>query len=105
MNVDMNSLPINFPGGKIGLTPNELYEKTSAVAFENFYDAAMKLYDDTNALQLSAEQAQIDYITGKSDNMLSVMMAQEKAYTSLTFTVQVTNKVIESYREIMRMQI
>jgi flagellar hook-basal body complex protein FliE len=34
-----------------------------------------------------------------------VLMAQDRAYSSLNFTVQVTNKIIESYREIIRMQI
>ena len=86
-------------------TSEPLRTKTDGSIFEDFYKAAIELYDDTNKLQHEADNLQMDYITGKTDNMLSVMMAQEKAYTSLNFTVQVTNKIIESYREIMRIQL
>jgi len=37
--------------------------------------------------------------------MLAVILAQEKAYTSLNFTVQVTSRIIDAYREIMRIQV
>ena len=80
-------------------------EKVDATAFGQIFDATMQLFDDTNALQRNAEQLQLDYITGRTNDMLAVILAQEKANTSLSFTVQVTNRVIESYREIMRMQL
>lgn len=79
--------------------------QTDGQAFVNFFNAAVKMYDETNDLQLEADQKQLDLITGKSDNLIDVMMSQEKAYTALQFSVQVTNKVIDSYKEIMRMQI
>ena len=105
MNITSGVLPLTGTISGFGAEPSKLYEKTNGAAFDSFYDAAIKLYEDTNKLQLEEIQTQLDYITGKTDNMLSVVMAQEKAYSSLTFTTQVTNKVIEAYREIMRMQI
>ena len=80
-------------------------DKTSKSAFEGIYNAAVKLLDDTNAYQIIDEQLQIDYATGKTDDLLAVMLAQQKAYSSLNFTVQVTNKIIEAYREIMRIAV
>ena len=77
-------------------------EKTSKSAFEGFFDAAVKLFDETSRLELEDEKLQIDYASGKTDDMLAVVMAQQKAYSALNFTVQVTNKIIEAYREIMR---
>ena len=74
-------------------------------SFEDIYQAALSVLDETNKYQFEAEQAQLDLATGKTDNILTVLLAQEKAYSSLNFTVQVTNKIIESYREIMRMQV
>ena len=74
-------------------------------SFEHIFQAALDVWNETNMYQVTADKTQLDFITGKSDNILSVMMAQEKAYTALNFTIQVTNKVIEAYREIMRMQI
>lgn len=72
--------------------------------FEQFYNAALDVVNETNLYQLQADQLQRDFAVGKTDNMLSVIMAQEQAATTLNFTVQVTNKVIEAYREIMRIQ-
>ncbi len=73
--------------------------------FETFLNASTKMYSETNTLQQDVAQKQLDFATGKTDNILDVMLAQEKATTALTFTVQVTNKVIESYKEIMSIQL
>ncbi len=73
--------------------------------FDKFYEAALSVINEVNTYQRQAEQAQLDIATGKSDDILAVMMAQEKAYASLNFTVQVTNKIVEAYREIMRLQV
>jgi len=72
--------------------------------FSDVLDKAVDLIKDTNRFQIERDIAQTKFATGEDDNMLTVLLAQEKAYTSLNFTVQVTNKIIESYREIMRMQ-
>ena len=82
------------------LNKPEIVQKS---AFEEIYDATVKLLDDTSRLQIEDEQLQLDYASGKTDDMLAVVMAQQKAYSSLNFTVQVTNKLIDAYREIMRM--
>lgn len=73
--------------------------------FEMFYDAAVNLVNETNAHQRTADQLQLDFATGRTDDILAVMMAQERAHASLNFTLQVTSRIVESYREIMRMQI
>lgn len=73
--------------------------------FGDIYKAAINMLDETNKYQLDVEKVQQDFATGKNDDMLTVMMAQEKAYTSLNFTMQVTNKIMESYKEIMRLQL
>lgn len=74
-------------------------------SFEKFFDAALNLYNETNKYQLNAEKLQIDYVTGKTDDIIGLNMAQSKASTSLQFTTQVTNKIITAYQEIMRMSI
>lgn len=78
---------------------------SSANSFEKLYNSALNMYETANNNLIESEQVQLDFATGRTDDMLSVMMAQIKADTSLNFTIQVTNKVVESYREIMRMQI
>jgi len=73
--------------------------------FEMFYNAAFNLINEVNAHQRASYQLQLDFSTGRTDDVLAVMMAQEKAHASLNFTVQVTSRIVEAYREIMRMQI
>lgn len=72
--------------------------------FGTFFDAAMGLYNETNVYQLESEQLQVDYVTGKTDDIIALNMAQNKAALALQFTTQVTNKVLSAYQEIMRMQ-
>jgi flagellar hook-basal body complex protein FliE len=74
-----------------------------AQPFEYFFDSYTNLIAQTNDYQLAADRAQLDFAAGHSDDMLSVMLAQEKAYAALSFTVQVTNKAVEAYKEIMRL--
>ncbi len=74
-------------------------------SFDSFYTASMNMFNETNDMQIQANQAQMDYLTGKTDNMLGVIMSQERALSSLNFTVQVTNKMVEVYKQIMQIQI
>lgn len=73
--------------------------------FGQFYQAAMGTIQVTNEHQKAAEQLQIDFAAGRTDDILAVVLAQERAHASLSFTVQTTTRILESYREIMRMQI
>ena len=79
-------------------------EKTGG-AFEEVYKAALAMFNETNVNQIVADKAQIDFATGRLDDEIALVMAQQKAQASLSFTVQMTTRVIEAYREIMRMQV
>jgi len=73
--------------------------------FSSFFNAALNVLNDTNSMVAEYEQIQLDFATGRIDDILAVQMALDRASNALKFTTQITNKVIESYREIMRMQI
>ncbi len=91
------------------LNPNALNNKavkeTKTSSFDEALKAALNVFNETNTMQKTADIAQQDFITGKNDNMITVLMAEQKALTSLDLTVQLTSKIVESYREIMRMQL
>jgi len=90
----------------ISFKPEVLNQKIeNESVFESVFGAAMDIVNETNKFQLDAEALQLDMAAGRTDNILAVTLAQERAFSSLNFTVQVTNKIIESYREIMRMQL
>ncbi len=73
--------------------------------FEKFFDEAINLLSATNQIQLEAENKQIDFITGKSDDIIALTMANSRASSAIQFTSQVTNKILTAYQEIMRIAI
>lgn len=73
--------------------------------FASFFNAALNVVEDTNRITAEAQQLQLDFATGRIDDILAVQMAIDRMGNALNFTSQITNRVIESYREIMRMQI
>ena len=84
---------------------NRLQNENVENPFSAFFTAALSVVDDTNSMVATAEQMQLDFATGRIDDILAVQMAMDRASNALNFTSQVTNRIIESYREIMRMQI
>lgn len=70
--------------------------------FANFFDQALNLLSVTNQLQLDSQNKQLDFITGKNDDIIALTMANSRASTAIQFTSQVTNKILNAYQEIMR---
>ncbi|MFV0520754.1 MAG: flagellar hook-basal body complex protein FliE [Lachnospirales bacterium] len=77
----------------------------SGEAFSDIFNAAMGLVEETSDYQKTATSLQLDFVSGKTDDILAVTMAQEKALSTLSYTVQITNKVIDAYKEIMQVQL
>jgi len=58
-----------------------------------------------NELQVEADQLANRLAAGDAVEVHQAMIAMQKASTALQFTIQVRNKIIEAYQEIMRMQV
>ncbi len=50
-----------------------------------------------------SDQLTEDFAMGKNNNLHEVMIASEKAGISLKFLLQIRNKLLDAYQEIMRM--
>lgn len=61
--------------------------------------------NNVNQLQREKEEYKKLLITGEVDNLHDVTIAAEKANVALQLTLGIRNKVVEAYKEIMRMQI
>jgi len=57
-----------------------------------------------NQSQKSSEQMSNLLASGKIDDLHTVMIESQKAELMLQFTLQVKNKILDAYTEIMRMQ-
>ncbi|NLZ83853.1 MAG: flagellar hook-basal body complex protein FliE [Clostridiales bacterium] len=79
-------------------------EKNRNATFEDMFQAAVNLINETNNQTNAAEEAEMAYALGLTDNTHDLMIAQQKASLSLQYTVAIRNQVIDSYKEIMSLQ-
>jgi flagellar hook-basal body complex protein FliE len=70
--------------------------------FSAFLSEAM---GNTVATDYDSKASGVDLLLGGEQDLHSILIAQQKAETILNLTVQIRNKMVESYQEIMRMQI
>lgn len=77
----------------------------SGTAFETLLNSAIDMYKEADSLQSAAEESEINFALGYTENTHDVAIAQYKANIALQYTVKVTNKALEAYKELMNMQI
>ena len=76
--------------------------KTTGADFANYLKEAL---DKVNDLQIESTKATESFLMGETDNIHNVMIAGSKANLALQMTIQVRNKVMDAYNEIMNMQV
>lgn len=70
---------------------------------QSFADNLKKAISTVNDYQVKADQAVTDLAVGRNNRIHETMMAAQEAELSLKMLLQVRNKTLEAYREIMRM--
>jgi flagellar hook-basal body complex protein FliE len=68
-------------------------------------DAFGQLIDQTNAKINAADLEVRKLAVGKADSLHGVMIAIESAKESLSLVVQVRNRLVDAYQDVLRMQI
>jgi flagellar hook-basal body complex protein FliE len=58
----------------------------------------------TNALQHKSATAQEELSTGRNGNIHETLLAMNKADVSFRMVMEVRNKLVSAYQEVMRMQ-
>lgn len=72
----------------------------------DFAQMLMDVMKEVNDSQSKAAEMQTDLMTGRRPvEVHDVMIAMEKASTSMQLTMAVRNKLLEAYQELSRMQI
>lgn len=61
--------------------------------------------NEINRLEIEADSLTKKLAAGEDIDVHTVMIATEKASIALQLTMQVRNKAVEAYNEIMRMQV
>ena len=70
-----------------------------------FGEAMMQALDSVNRLQQEADNDIEALMTGEKRDLHQTMISMEKAGISFQLMMQVRNKIVAAYQEIMRMQI
>lgn len=74
-------------------------DKETGKGFGEFLTDALQ---EVNQLQHTADKASLDLAAGKLEDVSQVVIAAEKANIAVQLTMQVRNKAVEAYQEIMR---
>ena len=61
--------------------------------------------EEVNIAMKSADKSSLDLVSGKSSNLHETMLSVAKAEIGFTALVQIRNKAVEAYQEVMRMQV
>ena len=92
--------------GGVGVPGNLDAKKTSTdEEGVSFADTLSESLDKVNDLQKEADKAIEDFATGKTRNIHETMIAVNKADIAFRLTMQVRNKIVEAYQEVMRTQV
>jgi flagellar hook-basal body complex protein FliE len=82
-------------------TTKSVHNSTS----KKFVEQINEMLDNVNDLQLDAGKAAEQFAKGEIEDVHDVMIAAEKASVGLELVLEVRNKLVEAYREIMRTQV
>lgn len=87
------------------LTPAVADKSHVGQASGDFGNLLETMLNKVNAVQQNGEEAITNLHSGKAGHLHEVMIAVEQADISLRMLVQMRNKALTAYEEIMRMQI
>ncbi len=72
---------------------------------EGFASSVRKALESVSAAERQADAIAVDIASGGNSGVHELMVATAKASLSVDLLVQVRNRAVEAYQEIMRMQI
>ena len=77
-------------------------QQVETKSFGEFLSDSLK---EVNTLKKQSEVANMKLAAGQVEDISEVVIAGEKASIAVQLTMQVRNKIVEAYQEIMRMQV
>lgn len=95
----------NTPQQTIPVSEKLKPEISPAEAQKNFANSLKQAIENVNGAQAASDQKTEALIRGEINDLHEVMIAAQKASITLETTVQVQQKAIDAYNEIMRMQV
>ena len=85
------------------LQPMAALKNNRGIDRDKFQDTLKSLISRVDGQLKEADQKTEDFAVGKQHSLHEVMIATEKADLSFRFLLQIRNKLLDAYQEIMRM--
>lgn len=85
--------------------PENTLAKHAKTTQMGFGDMLKESINNVNNLQLESSKQGDLLAVGQVESIHEMMIASQKAEIALQFTIEVKNKIIDAYREIMRLQL
>ena len=101
----MNALPLDSVNGLGPITPAAPIEKPNIDTGGDFGAVLQDALQQVSQLQDEAGDSVEGVMTGQITDIHSAMIAVQKADVSFQMMMQVRNKLVSAYQEIMKMQI
>ncbi len=98
------SLP-SVGGTPLSAIAPEPMARSGASAEMPFSQLVTNLLQDVNQQQIGAQQSINDLATGQADSLQGVVLNVAKSDLAFQLLMEIRDKVISSYQDIMRMQI
>lgn len=100
--MQLNSIDSLALGGLGKVTTTQPNNAVGGSGFSDLLNAALK---EVNDKQLEAYDSMHQIASGKVNNLQEAVMKIDEAELSLKLALEVKNKAISAYKEVMRMQI
>jgi flagellar hook-basal body complex protein FliE len=94
------------------ITPNQIMQgvnggqqKTTGEAHQQFSSYLKNAINEVNNAQVSSNEITTRLVNNEGVELHDVLIAQQKASVAMSLTMEVRNKGVEAYQEIMRMHV
>jgi flagellar hook-basal body complex protein FliE len=101
--ISMRPAALSTPS--IGNTPDVAKPSPTGQAIGGFGQALTNAISGISQAQNAADTKSVQMAAGEPIDLHEVMLARETASLQFQLAVQVRNKLVESYQEVMRMQV
>lgn len=99
------SIGISGVGNSLPLPPLAQPSKLDSASTDSFQKLLSDAVESLNKLQAEADASAARLAAGEPVELHEVLLANERASIAFQLAMQVRNKIVEAYQEVMRMQV
>jgi flagellar hook-basal body complex protein FliE len=107
--MDIPSISMQLPSLAVPKTDDKVVPSTdgndAGTAISGFGKALTNAIEGLNQVQNDADDKSVQLAAGEPIDLHEVMLARETASLDFQLALQVRNKLVEAYQDVMRMQV